>query len=224
MFSTKMLRWSNFAGKPAKSHEMGQYGHKGNTAAFHNATVPLLHYENSVSKQRYEKPGMIPGKIVTYKFRCLCVYGLANKHPLWTVCFRCIPVGCNRQRTVLFLYIGVPIQPGSLYIALRLFRQLSPYINILVILYPMRRPHNSNLNQRCRCSQSSMQRRFRYLHQTFGVTPKSYLPMIPTRPIPFYSNVFSYCFWILSPIAQVRFYYISTSTVSLLASILFIIS
>lgn len=83
MFSVQMVRWSNFALKPAKSNEMGQYGHKRNTAAFHNATVPLLHYENSVSKQRYEKPGMIPGQIVTYKFRCLCVYGLANKPPYY---------------------------------------------------------------------------------------------------------------------------------------------
>ena len=133
MFSAKMVCWSNFELKFAKSHEMGQYGNKRNTAAFHNATVPLLHYESSVSKQRYKKPGMIPGQVVTYKFRCLCVYGLANKPPLWTVCFRCIPVGCNRPQTVLFLYISVPIPPGSFYSALRLFHQLSPYFNILVI-------------------------------------------------------------------------------------------
>ena len=84
-----MLRWSNFALRPAKSHEMGQYGHKGNTAAFHNATVSLLHYENSVSKQRYEKPGMIPGQVVTDIFRCLCVYRLGNRRIIPEIPYLC---------------------------------------------------------------------------------------------------------------------------------------
>lgn len=69
-FGRRMVRWSTFAGNVAKSPEMGQIGHKRSTAAFLNATVPLFLYENSNSKQRYEKPGMIPGPIVTCKFRC----------------------------------------------------------------------------------------------------------------------------------------------------------
>ena len=102
---------------------MGQYGHKGNTAAFHNATVSSVHYENSVSKQRYEKPGMIPGQVVTYKFRCLCVDGLANKPPLWPVCFRCIPVECNQQRNLRIVCTGLATVPGSLCTGSIPFRQ-----------------------------------------------------------------------------------------------------
>lgn len=57
MFSAKMVRWSNFELKPAKSHEMGQYGHKGNTAAFHNATVPLYIMKIQFRNKDTKNPG-----------------------------------------------------------------------------------------------------------------------------------------------------------------------
>lgn len=46
-------------------------------------------------------------------------------HPLFPLCMSNVHPGYNLPRTFRFLYTGVPIPPGSLYGALRLFRQLS---------------------------------------------------------------------------------------------------
>lgn len=58
-FGRRMVRWSTFAGKPAKSPEIGQIGHKGTTAAFHNATVGFLflYEQNQIRNKDTKNPG-----------------------------------------------------------------------------------------------------------------------------------------------------------------------